>query len=154
MERKKILFVCYGNICRSPTAQGIFEKLIKDKDLTDKFELDSAGTSGYHSGSKPDSRSISAAINRGIDISGQKSRKVEFSDFIEFDYILAMDKSNYEDLISLCDRNNQYKISLMLEHGSLGFKEVPDPYYGGNEAFEQVIELLTDACEGFLKKIM
>ncbi len=152
-EKTKILFVCLGNICRSPTAHGIFEKLVEQNNLNDKFEIDSAGTAAYHIGKSPDPRSTMHAAKRGYDLTRQTARRVTFDDFYEFDHILAMDKNNYDDLIRLCPNEMKYKIRLMLEHGTMGIKEVPDPYHEGEAGFEKVLDLLEDACTNFLKKI-
>ena len=150
-QKTKVLFVCLGNICRSPTAQGVFEKMVEDRGLSDNFYIDSAGTSAFHVGSPADERSAETALKYGYDLSKQSSRKVEFSDFIEFDYILAMDSSNYSDLIDAAPTDLHKKISLMLTHGTLGERDVPDPYYGGAQGFDNVLKLLENACEGFLR---
>ncbi len=149
---KKILFVCLGNICRSPAAENIMNHLIDQSDLNTAIVCDSAGTSSYHIGSHPDPRMTAAAARRGIIFQG-KARQFKKSDFTEFDLILAMDRDNYQDIIYL-DRDGQYrhKVKMMCDfcsHHTL--KEVPDPYYGGPEGFNQVIDLLLDACDGLLK---
>lgn len=149
---KKILFVCLGNICRSPAAENIMNHLIDQADLNTAIICDSAGTSSYHIGSPPDPRMTAAAASRGITFRG-KARQFKKSDFAEFDLILAMDRDNYQDIIYL-DRDGKYrdKVKMMCEfctHHTL--KEVPDPYYGGPEGFNQVIDLLLDACDGLLK---
>jgi len=158
-EKIKILFVCLGNICRSPTAHGIFEKLVKDARLEKNFEIDSAGTAAFHAGESPDARSTRHARKRGYDLSRQVSRKVEFSDILHFDHILAMDESNVEELMELAPREYHHKIKLMLEYASddilkqinRGSKEVPDPYHEGEEGFEKVLDLLEDACVRLLE---
>lgn len=151
----KLLFVCLGNICRSPGAENIMNYLIAKANLSDRIVCDSAGTSSYHIGSPPDRRMTKAAIQRGIELKGE-ARQFNRNDFEKFDLILAMDQDNYDNLIYL-DPTSQYrhKIKLMCEfcrHHSL--KEVPDPYYGGSEGFNQVIDLLVDACEGLLEFII
>ncbi|MDX1949574.1 MAG: low molecular weight protein-tyrosine-phosphatase [Rickettsiales bacterium] len=153
--KKKILFVCLGNICRSPTAQGIFEHFIKNKNLEHKISVDSAGTSGWHKGSPPDRRSIEHAANRGYDLTRQKSRQIEFSDFFEFDLIIAMDKANYEDLKQVAPREERHKIKLFLrEYGDNKFiQEVPDPYHKGSDGFEEVLDLLESACLNLIEEL-
>ena len=151
MEKTKLLFVCLGNICRSPSAENIMNYLIEKEGLNDKFECDSAGTSRYHIGSSPDKRMQLAAKKRGIELKG-KARQIEDFDLEYYDFILAMDKSNYRDILNL-DRTGKYKdkIKLMCQF-TTKFKdqEVPDPYYGGESGFDYVIDLLLDACQGLL----
>lgn len=152
MKKTRVLFVCLGNICRSPTAQGIFEKLIKDKGLTDFFEVDSAGTSAYHIGSLPDGRSINAAHKRGYDLTTQRARKVSFDDFEEFDLILAADRSNLADMLEIAPHSARNKLKLILDYSKLAKgHDVPDPYYGGDAGFERVLDLLEDACMEIIK---
>ncbi|MDX1696812.1 MAG: low molecular weight protein-tyrosine-phosphatase, partial [Thiohalobacterales bacterium] len=115
METVKILFVCMGNICRSPTAQGVFEKLIAEHELGDRIEIDSAGTHAYHIGEPPDLRATQAASRRGIDLTPQRARRVSATDFDRFDYILAMDTSNYADLAEICSPGQEDKLRLFLE---------------------------------------
>lgn len=151
----KLLFVCLGNICRSPSAENIMNHLIEQAGLSDGILCDSAGTSSYHIGSPPDRRmSAAAATKLGIKLRGQ-ARQFQKSDFQDFDLILAMDQENYENILTL-DQTEQYqhKVHLMCEFCSRhSLKEVPDPYYGGQEGFNQVIDLLIDACEGLLTKV-
>ena len=151
----KLLFVCLGNICRSPSAENIMNHLIEQAGLSDRILCDSAGTSSYHVGSPPDRRmSAAAATKLGIKLRG-RARQFQKSDFQDFDLILAMDQENYENILTL-DQTKQYqhKVRLMCEFCSRHtLKEVPDPYYGGQEGFNQVIDLLIDACEGLLTKI-
>jgi protein-tyrosine phosphatase len=148
----KLLFVCLGNICRSPAAENIMNHLLKHGHLGDRFVCDSAGTAGYHIGSPPDTRMAAAAASKlGIKLRG-KARRFHKSDFENFDLILAMDRENYQDILSLDSagqyRNKVFKIcDFCSSHTTT---EVPDPYYGGSEGFNQVIELLLDACEGLL----
>ena len=151
----KLLFVCLGNICRSPSAENIMNHLIEEAGLTDKVICDSAGTSGYHVGASPDRRMNAAAVKRGIELHG-KSRKLTPSDLRQFDLILAMDRENYQDILYL-DREGKYegKIHLMCDFATNKTdKEVPDPYYGGREGFKYVIDLLFDACSGLLDQIV
>ncbi|MEH1982100.1 MAG: low molecular weight protein-tyrosine-phosphatase [Nostoc sp.] len=151
----KLLFVCLGNICRSPSAENIMNHLIEQAGLSDRILCDSAGTSSYHVGSPPDRRmSAAAATKLGIKLRG-RARQFQKSDFQDFDLILAMDQENYENILTL-DRTQEYqhKVRLMCEFCSRHtLKEVPDPYYGGEEGFNQVIDLLIDACEGLLTKV-
>ena len=151
----KLLFVCLGNICRSPSAENIMNHLIEQAGLTESIICDSAGTGGYHIGSPPDRRMAAAAARRGIRLKGQ-ARQFQRSDFEEFDLILAMDKENYRDILSL-DRGGKYrdKVRLMCDFASHhSEREVPDPYYGGSEGFNIVIDLLLDACEGLLQHVV
>ncbi|MEA5576982.1 low molecular weight protein-tyrosine-phosphatase [Anabaena sp. UHCC 0451] len=151
----KLLFVCLGNICRSPSAENIMNHLIDQAALSNQIYCDSAGTSSYHIGSPPDRRmSASAFAKLGIKLRGQ-GRQFQKSDFQEFDLILAMDQENYENILAV-DRSGEYhhKVRLMCDFCSRhSLKEVPDPYYGGTEGFNQVIDLLMDACEGLLDHV-
>ncbi|MEL7314347.1 MAG: low molecular weight protein-tyrosine-phosphatase [Cyanobacteria bacterium J06559_3] len=151
----KLLFVCLGNICRSPSAENIMNHLLAKRGLTDQFSCDSAGTSSYHIGSPPDRRMAKAAREQGIFLQGQ-ARQLQPEDFERFNWILAMDNSNYRDILRL-DREGRYegkvrKICAFCRHHS--DMEVPDPYYGGEDGFRYVIDLLTDACEGFLDHLL
>jgi len=151
----KLLFVCLGNICRSPTAENIMNHLVAQAHLESCISCDSAGTAGYHVGSPPDRRMSSAAASKlGIKLSGQ-ARQLQKSDLAEFDLILAMDSENYQDILAL-DPTGQYtdKVRLMCAFCSkYKDKEVPDPYYGESEGFNYVIELLLDACSGLLRQV-
>jgi len=150
----KVLFVCLGNICRSPTAHGVFDALLRREGLADKVVVDSAGTAAWHVGKAPDNRSQLAAKNRGVDLSYIAARQVELSDFDTFDYILAMDKSNFENLIELSEPVSRNKIKLFLDYAkNFSATEVPDPYYGGAKGFDTVLDLVEDACEGLLEDI-
>ena len=151
----KLLFVCLGNICRSPSAENIMNHLIKEAALGDKIICDSAGTSGYHVGATPDRRMSTAAAKRGIKLLG-RSRQLQASDLAKFDLILAMDRENYRDILYL-DREGKYedKVALMCQFAkNYSVKEVPDPYYGGQAGFDKVIDLLLDSCEGLLEHIV
>ncbi|MFB2837097.1 low molecular weight protein-tyrosine-phosphatase [Floridanema evergladense] len=151
----KLLFVCLGNICRSPSAENIMRHLVNQAGLSQEIICDSAGTSSYHIGSPPDRRMNAAAKVKGIELVGE-ARQFQRSDFEKFDLILAMDKENYRDILSL-DRSHQYKdkVKLMCDFCTKhNLKEVPDPYYGGSEGFNQVIDLLLDACEGLLNYVI
>ena len=151
----KLLFVCLGNICRSPSAENIMNHLIKEAGLTDKIICDSAGTSGYHVGALPDRRMNAAAIARGLELQG-RSRQLKPSDLQKFDLILAMDRENYQDILYL-DREGKYerKVHLICDFATnKSDKEVPDPYYGGEEGFKYVIDLLFNACSGLLDYVV
>ncbi|PCH60109.1 MAG: phosphotyrosine protein phosphatase [Gammaproteobacteria bacterium] len=150
----RVLFVCMGNICRSPTAQGMFEYLLEKEGMSGKIGVDSAGTHAYHVGEPPDQRANSAAMRRGIDISQQRARKVSPSDFVQFDYVLAMDGDNFNLLAAICPPEHLQKLTLFLDYAKhLGGSEVPDPYYGGTNGFEQVLDFVEAASEGLLKDI-
>ena len=154
MKQVKVLFVCMGNICRSPTAQGVFERLVQSQGLADRILIDSAGTHAYHVGNPPDKRSQAAAKNRGLDLSGQRARKVTSEDIEEFDYVLAMDRTNLEDLKDLLAVSQQERVRLFMtfaEHWNV--VEVPDPYYGGERGFERVLDMVEDAAAGLLDHI-
>lgn len=151
----KLLFVCLGNICRSPSAENIMNHLIKQAGLSKTIICDSAGTGGYHIGAAPDRRMTAAAARRGITLQGQ-ARQFEKADFEKFDLILAMDRDNYRDILSLNTTGKyQDKVRLMCDFATHHQeKEVPDPYYGGTEGFNQVIDLLLDACEGLQQYVV
>ena len=146
--------VCLGNICRSPTAHGVLAALIERQKLHDFLEVDSAGTGCWHLGEAPDKRSISAAQSRGYDISNLKARQVSKVDFANFDYLLAMDGDNLRVLNELCPSEYNGKLGLLLEFGSLSKIAIPDPFYGEYSDFELVLDLVEDACEGFLKHVI
>ena len=146
-----ILFVCMGNICRSPTAQGVFLHKLREAGLQDRVLVDSAGTHAYHIGEAPDARAQQAARGRQIDLSDQRARKVLAEDFSRFDYVLAMDAENLAMLQSLCPPEHCGKARLFLGFASrLGERDVPDPYYGGHGGFEHVLDLVEAASEGLI----
>ena len=147
-----ILFVCMGNICRSPTAHGVFQHLVKEKKLENKIAVDSAGTYAYQAGKKPDSRAIQAAAKRGYNLSKLRARKIEDKDFEKFDLVLAMDSDNHKDLTDQSPkRHHQNKVKYFLEFStSAQTLEVPDPYYGGAEGFEKVLDMVEEASKGLL----
>lgn len=151
MKTTKILFVCLGNICRSPAAEGVMKKLSENLPV----EIDSAGTAGYHIGELPDARMRSHAFKRGYKLTS-RARKFEPSvDFTRFDYIIVMDENNFDDVKKM-DTQNKYshKISMMTNYSqTMKVSEVPDPYYGGPEGFEKVLDILEDACTGLLEKL-
>lgn len=153
-KRVKVLFVCMGNICRSPTAEGVFTEQVKKAQLEHLIEIDSAGTHAYHVGEGPDSRSQKTALKRGVNLSGIRARRVESADFENFDYVLAMDRDNYQGLEAICPSGAEYKLQLFLSFApNLEYDEVPDPYYGGPTGFEQVLDMIEEASEGLLQEI-
>jgi protein-tyrosine phosphatase len=150
----KVLFVCMGNICRSPTAEGVFTQLVKQHELSDQIYIDSAGTHDYNLGKPPDSRSQVAALKRGIDLSGLRARLVTKADLTEFDYVLAMDRANLKSLQSLCPPGQEHKLHLFLNFApELDTREVPDPYEGGHSGFQHVLDLVEAASTGLLAEI-
>ncbi len=153
MGQIKVLFVCMGNICRSPTAEGVFRHQVQQNNLTDQISIDSAGTHAYHVGNPPDRRAQDAAIKRNINLGGQRARRVSADDFLEFDYIVAMDESNMGDLLSICPAGYEDRLHLFLAFSDSGETEVPDPYYGQGRGFEIVLNLVEDAAAGLLKHI-
>lgn len=149
-----VLFVCMGNICRSPTAEAVFTHLVEQANLLEHIHIDSAGTHGYHVGQAPDRRTIKAGENRGLKLQHLRARQVHLNDFNLFDYIIAMDENNYEHLIALAKEQHHEKITLLLSHvDKLDDTTVPDPYYGGEQGFEQVIDLVFQGSEALLNKI-
>lgn len=147
----KILMVCLGNICRSPLAEGIMQHKIKQQALP--WQVDSAGTGGWHAGEQPDTRSLQMAQKHGLDISQQRARKVHVHDFDQFDLILAMDSRNYDDLLRMAPSEEYHakiKCILPFAHGTSG--DVPDPYYDGS--FQRVYDLLDDACDKVLEQLL
>ncbi len=150
----KVLFVCMGNICRSPTAEGVFRHVVQEAGLGKGVFVDSAGTHDYHIGEEPDRRTQRAAAERGYDLSALRGRQVSLRDFHEFDYILAMDRQNLANLQRLCPASHAHKLGLFLDHSERFFRqEVPDPYYGGPQGFENVLEMVEDAARGLLERI-
>jgi protein-tyrosine phosphatase len=149
-----VLFVCMGNICRSPTAEGVFRKMVIDAGLADRIHSDSAGTHAYHSGEPPDRRAIAAAERRGISLEGITARRVAEGDFEQFHYVIAMDKDNLQSLHETSDDEHHRKLSLLMEYSdSHPGSEVPDPYYGGAAGFERVLDLVEEAAGALLEKI-
>lgn len=153
-NKYRILFVCLGNICRSPAGEGIMKKLIKNEGLEDRIEIDSAGTSGYHIGELPDSRMRQHGAKRGYSFDS-RSRKFTANDFDNFDLILAMDDSNYANIMRLSpDLESDKKIHRMVEYSQkYQHDHIPDPYYSGADGFELVLDLLEDACQGLLTEV-
>jgi protein-tyrosine phosphatase len=151
---KCILFVCTGNICRSSTAEGVLRHYIQDAGLGEVVEIASAGTHGYHIGEPPDPRTIAHAKRRGFDLSAQRARKVRAEDFHAYDLILAMDRGHFAHLESLRSTDARAEVQMFLEyHPARPHTDVPDPYYGGAEGFEEVLDLVEQANEVLLQKI-
>ncbi|RLT89935.1 MULTISPECIES: low molecular weight protein-tyrosine-phosphatase [unclassified Ketobacter] len=150
---KKVLFVCLGNICRSPTAEAVFRVKVKAMGLQGQVLHDSCGTAGYHVGEAPDRRATQAAQKRGYAMADLRGRQVSDADFQEYDLILAMDRANYAELKRRSPTRFHSKIQLFLKYGSSDEREVPDPYYGGDEGFDHVLDLVEDACEGLLQRL-
>ena len=149
-----VLFVCMGNICRSPTAEGVFRHRVEAAGLTSSIRIDSAGTHAYHQGEAPDRRAQAAAERRGVSMAGQRARRVRDDDFEVFDLIIAMDRLNLETLKDRADAGQHERIRLMLEFSSAAsVEDVPDPYYGGAAGFERVLDLVEDAAEGLLQHL-
>jgi len=154
MKKVRVLFVCMGNICRSPTAEGVFAKKVQEANLVDQIEIDSAGTHAYHVGEQPDPRSQKTALKHGIDLSPLRARRAVAEDFDEFDYVLAMDRDNERGLQAICPVGAEYKLQLFLSYApNLEYDEVPDPYYGGPNGFEQVLDMIDEASAGLLQDI-
>jgi protein-tyrosine phosphatase len=150
----RVLFVCLGNICRSPTAHGVFESQVRASSLQHKVAVDSCGTGDWHVGKPPDSRATAAALHRGYDLSSLRARQVSKADFDHFDYILAMDQQNLADLRHLQPVNYTGHLGLFLEFADgAGLTEVPDPYYGGADGFTEVLALVEAASAGLLRAI-
>lgn len=154
MKQTSVLVVCMGNICRSPTAEGVLRRKAAAAGLTHLLHIDSAGTHDYHVGSAPDARAQKAALGRGYDLSTLRGRQVSAEDFERFDYILAMDRDNLNNLHRRCPEQYKHKVRLYLAF-SRRFPNlnVPDPYYGGSKGFEQVLDMVEDAADGLLAEI-
>jgi len=150
----KVLFVCMGNICRSPTAEGVFRAHVRRHAPGLEIEIDSAGTHAYHVGEPPDPRTIAAATRRGIDLTGLRARQVQDDDFERFDLILAMDRLNHATLLERSPPGHRERIRTLLEFaGKTTLVDVPDPYYGGAKGFDDVLDLVESAAEGLLAEI-
>ncbi len=151
----KVLFVCLGNICRSPTAHGIFESMVAAEGLADKVTVDSCGTGSWHVGNAPDERATAAAARRGYDLSPLRARQLTASDFQHFDFILAMDEQNLANMQAICPAGYQGEMGLFLPYGDqMAIREVPDPYYGGGQGFDEVLDLVEDGSRGLLRHIL
>jgi protein-tyrosine phosphatase len=154
MKKVKVLFVCMGNICRSPTAHGVFRNLVHTAGLAERIEVDSAGTHAYHVGNPPDKRARATAARRGVDLEDLRARQVRPEDIEYYDYVLAMDQDNYHGLSAICPPGLERKIGLYLDYArEIRSREVPDPYFGGPDGFEQVFDMVQAAAEGLLADI-
>ena len=154
MNKVSVVFVCMGNICRSPTAEAVFRHYVESAGMSEHIVIDSAGTHDYHIGDPPDQRTQRAARQRGYDMSALRGRKVEAFDFSRFDYVLAMDRSNLAILQNLAPHGSGTKPRLFLEYARHhAEREVPDPYYGGADGFERVLDMVEDAAQGLLQEI-
>lgn len=150
----RVLFVCMGNICRSPTAHGVFRHLVEEAGLAHRIEIDSAGTHAYHLGEPPDDRARKTALSRGIDIGDLRARRAAPEDFQAFDYVLAMDQDNYHSLSRICPAGMERKLLLFMDYApEYRVREVPDPYYGGQRGFDQVLDMVEAAARGLLDEI-
>ena len=148
-----VLFVCLGNICRSPSAEGVFRDVVARAGLEADIHIDSCGTGGWHVGKAPDERAVAKARQRGIDISGLRARQFRASDLAQFDVILVMDRQNLADVRDVWRQAGGTEPELFLTYGSSPHDEVPDPYYGGDDGFEAVLDLIEEASEGLLARI-
>lgn len=148
-----VLFVCMGNICRSPTAEGVFRHKLTEVGLADRVHVDSAGTHAYHLGELPDRRSLEAAARRGFSLADIRARRVSEEDFSLFDYVIAMDRLNLETLAELAAEQYRNRLSLFLDYRSGSERDVPDPYYGGAAGFERVLDLIEEASHGLLETL-
>ncbi len=153
-QKLSILFVCMGNICRSPTAEGVFRARAKSAGILHAVSIDSAGTHAYHVGASPDLRSQAFAAKRGLDLSTQRARQVSEDDFARFDFILAMDKHNLALLEAACPPQHRHKLGLFMEYAThSAAEEVPDPYHGGERGFDIVLDYIEDASDGLVNVI-
>lgn len=153
-KKISVLMVCMGNICRSPTAHGIFEEMVKRTGASDQVSVDSAGTHAYHVGKPPDPRAQETALKHGLDLSSQRARCALSEDFTKFDFILAMDKENYSNLAAICPAEMREKLHLFMDFASdYETNEVPDPYYGGKGGFDRVFDMVESASRGLLDNI-
>ncbi len=150
----KVLFVCLGNICRSPLAEGVFRELVREAGLGARIAVDSAGTGRWHVGEPPDPRACAAAKGRGIDIGGLRARRVSAGDYTAFDRLVAMDLANHRSLVARSPSGAESRVGLLLDYApESGVREVPDPYYGGDEGFERVLDLIEAGARGLLAEI-
>ena len=154
MKKVSVLFVCMGNICRSPTAEGVFRHLVRQAQLEEHVHTDSAGTHAYHVGNPPDVRAQATAERRGIELHDLRARRVAEEDFDVFDYVLAMDQDNYQILSTICPPGYETRLRMFMEFAPhLNIPEVPDPYYGGASGFERVFDMVEEAARGLLDDI-
>lgn len=149
----KILFVCLGNICRSPSAEGVFRRALEQAGMAEQVTVDSCGVGSWHVGKAPDPRAQQAAQLRGLDISGLRARQLEQQDFTEFDYVLGMDQDNLRAMRELQPANSKAHVGLFLAFAGTPEAEVPDPYYGGEEGFENVLNMIESASDGLIQHL-
>ncbi|MGD9502935.1 MAG: low molecular weight protein-tyrosine-phosphatase [Methyloceanibacter sp.] len=155
MANHRILFVCLGNICRSPMAEGVFRRVAEDEGVLHLFDIDSAGLGHWHIGQAPDTRAQKAARDRGMDISGQSARQVNQRDFARFDLLLAMDAENFEELTQLAPADSRHKVRRFLDFApEAPTKDVPDPFFGGPEGFDHALDLIEQAARGLLAALL
>ncbi len=155
MSKRRVIFVCLGNICRSPMAEGVFRRVADEAGAGHLFEIDSAGMGDWHKGQAPDHRAQSAALARGIDISAQSSRKIELEDFEAFDLVVAMDGSNIADLHDIAPLAARPKIRRFLDYAPhVDADDVPDPYFGGADGFDHALDLIEAAAQGLLDDLL
>jgi protein-tyrosine phosphatase len=155
MAKRALLFVCLGNICRSPMAEGVFRRVAEEEGVVHLFDIDSAGLGDWHIGQAPDTRAQAAARHRGIDISGQSARQITLDDYGRFDLLLAMDGSNFGELVQLAPDDARHKIRRFLDFAPhVGTKDVPDPFYGGKEGFDHALDLIEEAARGLLAELL
>ena len=149
-----VLFVCLGNICRSPSAEGAFRALVEHEGLAGRITVDSAGTGDWHIGKPPDPRAQKASRRRGFEISGLRARQASRADFSRFDYVIAMDQDNHADLAYLCPPGEEHRLAMLLDFApEVDIRDVPDPYYGGAQGFEHMLDLIEIASRGLLTHI-
>jgi len=154
MEKLKVLFVCTGNICRSPTAEGVLRKLVAEADLSDRIEVDSAGTEDYHVGDPPDPRAIRTAARRGYNLSDLRARRVEREDFERFDLLVSMDRGHHEWLLRLCPEGQFHRLRLFQDFApEPGPLDVPDPYYGDLSDYELALDMIEPGARGLLEAL-
>jgi protein-tyrosine phosphatase len=154
MARHRLLFVCLGNICRSPMAEGVFRRIAEEEGVLHLFDIDSAGLGHWHIGQAPDTRAQEAARGRGIDISGQSARQVKHGDFARFDLLLAMDAGNFQELVQLAPAEARHKVRRFLDFAPKArTKDVPDPFFGGPEGFDHALDLIEQAARGLLASL-
>ncbi|GAB2782794.1 low molecular weight protein-tyrosine-phosphatase [Halomonas shantousis] len=149
----RVLFVCMGNICRSPTAEGVLRKRLEKAGLADRVEIDSCGTGNWHVGKPPDARAVAAAARREVDINALRARQLSAEDFRHFDYVLAMDTDNLAYIRSQCPAGCQAHVGLFLDFAGYRDRGVPDPYYGGEAGFDLVLDLIEEAADGLLDEL-
>ena len=150
----RVLFVCTGNICRAPTAEGVFRFMAETMGIGDRVMVDSAGIADYHIGEPPDERSVMAARNRGVDLSGQRARQLRPDDFEIFDFLVAMDQTHFSEMRRLCPDGDTDRIKLLLDYApQVGTRDVPDPYYGAGDGFNYVLDLVEAGSAGLLQEI-